>query len=216
MSSGLGSAYLPSCNRKIIVNTLPLWVWSPKKALMARGSSHVVGLGALSTHRLLPFALYFSLSSLSLLPAPALRFFSPLLLYFLISLLLSTSTSFCYRLLLQQSCPSRFSTRHTSRPAVLQITMASTPKQNPWLGPLGILDPITIEEIVEEIRKMDDEELLKWIQQKKPKLLRDEVLENFKKEYISGDVFLDHANDRKFFKEDCNLPAGPSDGLAKL
>jgi hypothetical protein len=94
--------------------------------------------------------------------------------------------------------------------------MASTPKQNPWLGPLGILEPTTIEEIVEEIRKMDDEELLKWIQQKKPKLLRDEVLENFKKEYISGDVFLDHANDRKFFKEECNLPAGPSDGLAKL
>jgi hypothetical protein len=41
-------------------------------------------------------------------------------------------------------------------------------------------------------------------------------LENFKKEHINGDVFLGHASDWKFFKEECNLPAGPSDGPATL
>lgn len=63
---------------------------------------------------------------------------------------------------------------------------------------------------------MDNEELLTWIQQEEPKLLRGEDLENFKKAHINGEVFLDLAGDWKFFKEDCNLPTGPSDELAKL
>jgi hypothetical protein len=74
----------------------------------------------------------------------------------------------------------------------------------------------TNESTVEKMREMDYGQLLEWIQQKKPKLLMDKDIENFKKERISGDVFLDHACDWKFFKEGCNLPAGPSDGLAKL
>jgi len=63
---------------------------------------------------------------------------------------------------------------------------------------------------------MGYEALLAWIQQVKPTLLSGEDLENFKKEHINGDAFLDHAGDWKFFKEGWNLPIGPSDGLAKL
>jgi hypothetical protein len=72
------------------------------------------------------------------------------------------------------------------------------------------------EPTVEKMREMDDEDLLEWIQRKKPKMLRDKVLENFKEKYVDGDIFLDHAGDWKFFEEKCNLPIGPSEGLAKL
>jgi hypothetical protein len=95
--------------------------------------------------------------------------------------------------------------------------MDSTPEQNPRLSsPGGQEKPVTNEPTIKEIRKMGYEALLTWIKQAKPTLLSGEDLENFKKEHINGDVFLDHASDRKFFKEECNLPAGPSDGLAKL
>ena len=84
----------------------------------------------------------------------------------------------------------------------------------PGLSPPGGQgNPVTNEPTIENIREKGYEALLEWIQQVKPTLLSGE---NFKKEHITGDVFLDHASDRKFFKEECNLPAGPSDGLAKL
>jgi hypothetical protein len=87
----------------------------------------------------------------------------------------------------------------------------------PGLSPPGGQgNPVTNEPTIENIREKGYEALLEWIQQVKPTLLSGEDLENFKKEHITGDVFLDHASDRKFFKEECNLPAGPSDGLAKL
>jgi hypothetical protein len=63
---------------------------------------------------------------------------------------------------------------------------------------------------------MGYEALLTWIQQVEPTLLSGKDLENFKREHINGDVFLDHASDWMFFKEGCNLPAGPSDELAEL
>jgi len=63
---------------------------------------------------------------------------------------------------------------------------------------------------------MDYEELLTWIQQEKPALLRCEVLTDFKTKHINGDVFLDHAYNLKFFQEGCKLPIGPSYGLVKL
>jgi hypothetical protein len=95
--------------------------------------------------------------------------------------------------------------------------MGSTPEQNP--GPSssgGRGKPVTNEPTIEKIRKMGYKELLTWIRQVKPTLLSRGDLENFKKEHINGDVFLGHASDWKFFKKECNLPAGPSDGLAKL
>jgi hypothetical protein len=96
--------------------------------------------------------------------------------------------------------------------------MDSPPEQSPGLSsPGGQGKPATNEpRNQEDIRKMGYVALLKWIKQVKSTLLSDEDLKNFKKEQINGDVFLDHASDWKFFKEACNLPAGPSDGLAKL
>ena len=96
--------------------------------------------------------------------------------------------------------------------------MDSPPEQSPGLSsPGGQGKPATNEpHNQEDIRKMDYVALLQWIQQAEPALLSGENLENFKKEHINGDVFLHHASDWKFFKEACNLPAGPSNGLAKL
>jgi len=95
--------------------------------------------------------------------------------------------------------------------------MDSTPEQNPGLSsPGGRGKPVTNEPTVKKIREMDYEELLTWIKQKKPTLLRGEILTDFKTKYINGDVFLDHADDLRFFQEGCKLPIGPSDGLAKL
>src|SRR5271155_792525 len=59
---------------KIVAGALPLWIW--QKALMARGSSHVIRLGAFNKHRLLPFARYF----LSIFSLAAACSCSPLLL----------------------------------------------------------------------------------------------------------------------------------------
>jgi hypothetical protein len=95
--------------------------------------------------------------------------------------------------------------------------MDSTPEQNPGLSsPGGQEKPATNEPTIKEIRKMGYEALLTWITQAKPALLSGKDLKHFKKEHINGDVFLDHAGDWKFFKERCNQPAGPCDGLAKL
>jgi hypothetical protein len=95
--------------------------------------------------------------------------------------------------------------------------MGPTPEQSPELSSPGDQGkPVTNEPTIEMIRKMDYEALLTWIKKVKPTLLSSEGLENFRKEQIDGDVFLDHASDLKFFKEECNLPAGPSDKLAKL
>jgi hypothetical protein len=95
--------------------------------------------------------------------------------------------------------------------------MNTIPEQNPGpSSPGGQEKPVTNEPIIEKIREMDNEELLEWIQQEKPRLLKGEVLEKFKKEYISGYVFLDRAGDQKFFREESKLPSGPSLELAKL
>jgi len=95
--------------------------------------------------------------------------------------------------------------------------MDSTPEQNPGLSsPGGKGKPVTNELTTKSIREMGYGALLAWIERVKPTLLSGEDLENFKKEHINGDTFLDHAGDWKFFKEGCNLPTGPSDELAKL
>jgi hypothetical protein len=69
---------------------------------------------------------------------------------------------------------------------------------------------------IEEIENWDADELLEWIQQNRPKLLKDDKLEKFKAEDISGDVFVDHAGDVEFFENKCNLPSGTSERLANL
>ena len=78
-------------------------------------------------------------------------------------------------------------------------------------------NPATNDPTIQEIRNWDDEELLQWIQKKKPRLLGNGYLQKkFKQAYITGDVFLDHANDVCFFEDRCKLPPGTSDGLVKL
>jgi hypothetical protein len=67
---------------------------------------------------------------------------------------------------------------------------------------------------MQEIRGLDRKNLLEWL--KESMLLDSEDEEKFSNAKINGKVFLNHASDWKFFKEECNLPPGPSDRLAKL
>jgi hypothetical protein len=111
----------------------------------------------------------------------------------------------------------QLSSRRISPPAVLQVTMNTVPEQNPGPGPpAGQEKPVTNEPIIEKIRKMDNEELLTWIQKERPRLLRGEDLENFEEAEIDGCVFLSLAGDWKALKEECNLSPDPSHGLANL
>ena len=69
---------------------------------------------------------------------------------------------------------------------------------------------------IEEVKNWDAEELLEWIKENRPKLLKGDKLEKFKAEDISGDVFVGHAGDVEFFENKCNLPSGTSERLANL
>ena len=72
------------------------------------------------------------------------------------------------------------------------------------------------EPTIEEIKEWDVDELLKWIQQKRPKLLKDDDLKELKAARISGRAFLIQAGNVEFFEKKCNLPIGPSLELADL
>jgi hypothetical protein len=71
------------------------------------------------------------------------------------------------------------------------------------------------EPTIEEIKIWDSDELLKWIEQNQPKLLKGLKLE-FKAKDISGDIFVDHAGDVEFFRNKCKMPSGTSERLADL
>ena len=72
------------------------------------------------------------------------------------------------------------------------------------------------EPTIEEIKNWDEDDLLKWIQQRYPKLLKGDDFKKLKGERVDGVVFLDHAGDKKYFHEECNLASGTSERLAKL
>jgi hypothetical protein len=72
------------------------------------------------------------------------------------------------------------------------------------------------EPTIEEINDWDADQLLKWLRDNRPKMLKGDQLEKFRAEDISGDVFVNHAGDVEFFKNECNLPSGTSERLAKL
>jgi hypothetical protein len=72
------------------------------------------------------------------------------------------------------------------------------------------------ERTIEEIKNCDEDDLLKWIQKKHPKLLKGDDLEKLKGERVDGVVFLNHAGDEKYFHEQCNLASGTSERLANL
>jgi len=69
---------------------------------------------------------------------------------------------------------------------------------------------------VEEIKRWDEDELRRQIQQKAPNLLKGDKLEKFKNASIDGVIFLKHAGDETYFHEKCNLPIGTSERLADL
>jgi hypothetical protein len=69
---------------------------------------------------------------------------------------------------------------------------------------------------VEEIYELDADELLEWIQQKLPKMLKGNTLEKFKAASIRGRVFVKYGCDAGFFKNECKLPIGTSERLADL
>ena len=69
---------------------------------------------------------------------------------------------------------------------------------------------------IEEIKEWNEDELLKWIQQKRPGLLRGDNLEKFKAAFIRGGFFVKQAGDVGFFKKECNLPIGISSERADL
>jgi hypothetical protein len=58
---------------------------------------------------------------------------------------------------------------------------------------------------VEEMETWDEEKVLRWIQQRKPNLLKEDDVNNLKKARIAGSAFLDF--DVESFKS-CGLPVG--------
>jgi hypothetical protein len=68
---------------------------------------------------------------------------------------------------------------------------------------------------IEEIKELDADELLEWIQ-KRSKALKGGTVEKFKDAEISGRTFLTLADNVEFFKNECHLPIGPSLELADL
>ncbi len=69
---------------------------------------------------------------------------------------------------------------------------------------------------IEEVKNWDAEELLEWIKENRPKLLKGDTLERFKNTAIDGVLFLKHAGDETYFHEKHNLPLGTSERLADL
>ena len=68
----------------------------------------------------------------------------------------------------------------------------------------------------QEIEEMEPGELIRFIQQKKPKLLTGDRLAEFKNAGIFGESFLSHANDVGWFQNTCKLSPGLSDMLVNL
>jgi hypothetical protein len=61
---------------------------------------------------------------------------------------------------------------------------------------------------IEEMETWDKEELLRWIQQREPNLLKSRDLKNFNEAYIKGSAFL--LCSFEFFHKSCNLSPASS------
>jgi hypothetical protein len=80
-----------------------------------------------------------------------------------------------------------------------------------------VMDLLPEQPTAKEVKQWDADELLRWIQQTSPKMLKnDNHLEKFKVAYISGQLFLMKAGRADFFEKKCYLPVGPSEELAEL
>jgi len=67
----------------------------------------------------------------------------------------------------------------------------------------------------QQMNKWDQDELLQWIQQKKPNLLSHDDLEKFTAAKFLGESFLRRAGDLDIFTK-AGLPVGVSEVLANL
>ena len=92
------------------------------------------------------------------------------------------------------------------RPAFLPTVMATPLEPNPEQA----------SQVEPTVEKMDEKELLEWIERKRPKLLKGDKLEKFERADLTGEVFLDHAGKPEFFQNRCGLSVGLSEMLAKL
>jgi hypothetical protein len=72
------------------------------------------------------------------------------------------------------------------------------------------------EPTIEEIKNWDADELLEWIRRKRKGLLEEDDRAKLGTARVSGQSFLAAAGNWDFFKNGCNLPAGPSMVLADL
>jgi hypothetical protein len=77
-------------------------------------------------------------------------------------------------------------------------------------------NPKQAESTTQKMEGWNKDRLLNWIQDKRPGQLEGDSLEIFKKAAIPGLIFLKHAGDKKYFREECGLPLGPSEVLADL
>ncbi|KIX01367.1 uncharacterized protein Z518_09092 [Rhinocladiella mackenziei CBS 650.93] len=69
---------------------------------------------------------------------------------------------------------------------------------------------------IDEINEWDADDLLKWIDQERPGLLKGEGLERFKTANINKNIFVNSAGDMGFFRNECELSVGISKSLAML
>jgi hypothetical protein len=93
---------------------------------------------------------------------------------------------------------------HSTEPGHKQIEPGSQPRPEIPLNPT-----------VQQMKDGDKDELLRWIQRKRPNLLSGDDLEKFIAAKISGGSFLRAGGDRKFFM-DADLPIGISEELSML
>ena len=98
----------------------------------------------------------------------------------------------------------------------MSVSAASEPRQSELSSQDSQAISTANESSIQEIRGFGDDELLQWIQQKEPKLIRGENIQKFKEAAITGRSFLNHAGDVDFFERKCRLPPVLSDDLADL
>jgi hypothetical protein len=90
------------------------------------------------------------------------------------------------------------------------------PEQNELSSQAGQAKSAANERTTQEIKSLDANNLVLWIQKKQPGLLDDGIIEKLQAKHISGKTFLKYAGDVEFFHEKCNLPIGTSSDLADL
>ena len=72
------------------------------------------------------------------------------------------------------------------------------------------------EPTAEDINDWDNDKMFEWIKEKRGKVLNNDKLEKLKNAKITGEVFLNYADDEDSFQSRCKLPLSISVMLANL